>query len=145
MVNGDDVGDITAASQSCITAFKGLLQYRTTELTDTEIGIERNSPPITRGVPGNQQFSKTNESYGPSGLHHQGLPIQSSKATLPSHEIEIAFARFKIWGSNLGAMQRGSSSLDVRLRDSSVMRIAIIRILSSLRETLDECEFVPYF
>lgn len=57
---------------------------------------------------------------------------------MQSNEIQTAFARFKIWAGNLGALQRGSGSLDVRLRESSVIRISILRTLNSLQKTLKE-------
>jgi hypothetical protein len=50
--------------------------------------------------------------------------------------VENEFARFKIWTGSLGASQRGSSSLDVRLRDSVVLRNAILRLLKRLAGTL---------
>lgn len=51
------------------------------------------------------------------------------------------FARFKIWCGNLGALQRGSSSLDVRLRGSIVMHDTVMRFLSQLKESLGQSKF----
>jgi hypothetical protein len=52
--------------------------------------------------------------------------------------IENDFARFKIWCGNLGALQRGRSSLDVRLRGSIVMRDTVMKFLGQLQESLKQ-------
>jgi hypothetical protein len=51
--------------------------------------------------------------------------------------IEDEHGRFKIWCGSLGALQTGPSSLDARLRESAVMRSAIIDNLGELQETLN--------
>ena len=67
----------------------------------------------------------------PKGLHgHMSL-----------RTVENDFARFKIWCGNLGALQRGRSSLDVRLRDSTVMRETVLRFLGQLQDTLKQSTF----
>ncbi|KAF2873673.1 hypothetical protein BDV95DRAFT_351021 [Massariosphaeria phaeospora] len=53
--------------------------------------------------------------------------------------VDGEFARFKIWAGSLGALQRGPSSLDVRLRDSAVMRNSILGLLDRLDHTLVQC------
>jgi hypothetical protein len=52
--------------------------------------------------------------------------------------IDNHFGRFKIWCGNLGALQRGGSSLDVRLRDSTVMRDTVLRFLDQLQDSLKQ-------
>jgi hypothetical protein len=52
--------------------------------------------------------------------------------------IENEFARFRIWAGNLGALQRGRSSLDARLRDSLVLRAATLKFLSQLKDSLSK-------
>ncbi|KAJ5536372.1 hypothetical protein N7513_009558 [Penicillium frequentans] len=52
--------------------------------------------------------------------------------------IENEYARFKIWAGNLGALQRGRSSLDARLRDSVVLRAAVLKFLGQLQDTLSK-------
>jgi hypothetical protein len=52
--------------------------------------------------------------------------------------IENESARFKIWAGNLGALQRGRSSLDARLRDSVVLRAAILKFLGQLQDSLSK-------
>lgn len=50
--------------------------------------------------------------------------------------IDNEHARFKIWAGNLGALKRGRSSLDTRLRDSIVLRAAVLKFLGQLQDTL---------
>ncbi|KAJ5689686.1 hypothetical protein N7462_004078 [Penicillium macrosclerotiorum] len=52
--------------------------------------------------------------------------------------IENEFSRFKIWAGNLGALQRGRSSLDARLRDSIVLRAAVLKFLGQLQDSLSK-------
>ncbi|CAG7922744.1 unnamed protein product [Penicillium olsonii] len=52
-------------------------------------------------------------------------------------EIENEYARFKIWAGNLGALQRGRSSLDARLRDSVTLRAAVLKFLGQLQDCLE--------
>ncbi|KAJ5521105.1 hypothetical protein N7463_001558 [Penicillium fimorum] len=52
--------------------------------------------------------------------------------------IENESARFKIWAGNLGALQRGRSSLDTRLRDSVVLRAAVLKFLGQLQDSLSK-------
>lgn len=67
-------------------------------------------------------------------------PKESEQCVLQT-AIENDFARFKIWCGNLGALQRGRSSLDVRLRGSSIMRDTVLKFLGQLEESLDQCTF----
>ncbi|KAH6611804.1 hypothetical protein C7974DRAFT_323947 [Boeremia exigua] len=64
---------------------------------------------------------------------------ENFKTQVPIEEIEDDFGRFKIWCGNLGAVQKGGSSLDVRLRESRVMRDTVITFLNNLQETLGQC------
>ncbi|PVH93753.1 hypothetical protein DM02DRAFT_540904 [Periconia macrospinosa] len=66
-----------------------------------------------------------------------GCPTELKKE-ISARGIENMFARFKIWCGNLGALQRGRSSLDVRLRGSIVMRDTVMRFLGQLKESLDK-------
>ncbi|KAH7135409.1 hypothetical protein B0J11DRAFT_158752 [Dendryphion nanum] len=58
------------------------------------------------------------------------LRIQISVSAL-----ENELSRFKIWCGNLGALQRGRSSLDVRLRDSIIMKATVLRFLEQLQDS----------
>jgi len=51
-------------------------------------------------------------------------------------KLEWEFGRFKIWCGNLGALQSGKSSLDSRLRESTVMCTNVLRHLARLNQTL---------
>ncbi|KAF1960346.1 hypothetical protein CC80DRAFT_356731, partial [Byssothecium circinans] len=55
---------------------------------------------------------------------------------MPRHEVDHEFGRFKIWCGNLGAVQSGKSSLDARLRESTVMQNHVLKHLIRLSQTL---------
>ncbi|OCL12165.1 hypothetical protein AOQ84DRAFT_256174, partial [Glonium stellatum] len=57
---------------------------------------------------------------------------------MPAEMIEEECGRFKVWMGNLGALQTGHSSLDFRLRDSTVMQTNIMKLLAQLRGALEE-------
>lgn len=65
---------------------------------------------------------------------------QSSEApNLPAaFTIENELGRFKLWCGNIGAHQRGKSSLDHKLREASHIRIRVIELLQRLRNTLSD-------
>ncbi|UNI16895.1 hypothetical protein JDV02_003285 [Purpureocillium takamizusanense] len=46
--------------------------------------------------------------------------------------------RFKVWAGNIGAHSTGMSSLDYRLRDSSHIRVQVVRLLQDLDELLED-------
>ncbi|KAL9035255.1 MAG: hypothetical protein Q9180_004957 [Flavoplaca navasiana] len=54
-----------------------------------------------------------------------------------SEDIPDALARFRIWVDNTGALQKGGSSLDYRLRHADV-RDEVLRLLSQLLQALEE-------
>ncbi|OKP06953.1 hypothetical protein PENSUB_6136 [Penicillium subrubescens] len=68
--------------------------------------------------------------------------LHTSSDELKTQMIPIAigneYARFKIWAGNLGALQRGRSSLDARLRDSVVLRAAVLKFLTQLQDSLSK-------
>lgn len=47
-------------------------------------------------------------------------------------------SRFMVWSGNIGAHQKGRSSLDYRLRDASNIRDHVIQILCNLIELLGD-------
>jgi hypothetical protein len=69
----------------------------------------------------------------------------------PSHEpkeLEIwdrERRRFVIWSANIGAHQKGPTSLDERLRDSSHIRDVAIGFLQNLLDTLSQGKEVVEF
>jgi hypothetical protein len=66
----------------------------------------------------------------------ENMEFEKSWDRLTVEDINNEFARFKIWAGNLGVLQRGSTSLDARLRDSILLRNAILRLLKSLADSL---------
>ncbi|KAK3341839.1 WD40-repeat-containing domain protein [Lasiosphaeria hispida] len=68
-----------------------------------------------------------------SGL---GVSTNEYKKLMPLAAMQNQRDRFKIWSGNLGALQQGRSSLDFRLRDSSLMRTTILKLLDQLKDTI---------
>jgi hypothetical protein len=52
-------------------------------------------------------------------------------------DIQEAFGRFRVWTGNLGALAKGHSALDWRLRDADVMRSTVLSLLVELQNTLE--------
>ncbi|KAF2972358.1 hypothetical protein GQX73_g1352 [Xylaria multiplex] len=52
--------------------------------------------------------------------------------------INDQLSKFKLWAGNIGAHRTGRSSLDYRLRDSSHLRIEVLRLLDDLVTLLNE-------
>ncbi|KAI1533811.1 hypothetical protein A1F96_09053 [Pyrenophora tritici-repentis] len=50
--------------------------------------------------------------------------------------------RFRVWAGNLGALQKGHSSLDYRLRDSPVLSNNALKLLHELEHNLNESHAV---
>jgi hypothetical protein len=48
------------------------------------------------------------------------------------------FGRFRVWSGNLGALQKGHSSLDYRLRDSPLLSGNTLKFLKELEDNLNE-------
>ncbi|KAF2474226.1 uncharacterized protein BDR25DRAFT_385695 [Lindgomyces ingoldianus] len=52
--------------------------------------------------------------------------------------LDDEFGRFRVWSGNLGALQKGHSSLDYRLRDSPLLSSNALKFLKELEENLTE-------
>lgn len=52
-------------------------------------------------------------------------------------KIKDEFSRFKVWSGNIGAHQKGRSSLDYRLRDASHLVSQVKTLLVDLKTLLD--------
>jgi hypothetical protein len=52
--------------------------------------------------------------------------------------LEDEIGRFRVWAGNLGALQRGHSSLDYRLREAPLVRENVMKLLKELHECLQE-------
>jgi hypothetical protein len=70
-------------------------------------------------------------------------------AALADHAQEVSLQRWKdemgrlrIWSANIGAHQRGQSSLDFRLRDASHIRSQTINLLQGLEDLLNDLKEV---
>jgi hypothetical protein len=50
--------------------------------------------------------------------------------------VEDQLGRYKVWAGNLGALRRGRSSLDYRLRDASFIVKNVSHLLRSLQDSL---------
>lgn len=51
---------------------------------------------------------------------------------------EDEFGRFRVWAGNVGALQKGHSSLDYRLREATLVRDNVQKLLKELHECLQE-------
>ncbi|KAJ4363333.1 hypothetical protein N0V95_001106 [Ascochyta clinopodiicola] len=61
---------------------------------------------------------------------------------LDQEALEDEFGRLRVWSGNLGALQKGHSSLDYRLRDSPLLSGNALRFLEELNQNLDEAHSV---
>lgn len=66
---------------------------------------------------------------GPGGQWEEQLDQES---------LDDEFGRFRVWSGNLGALQKGHSSLDYRLRDSPLLSGNALKFLEELKHNLDE-------
>lgn len=59
-------------------------------------------------------------------------------------KIQDARPRFKAWATNIAALQEGhlKSSLDFRLQEATEIRLRILKVLESLKESLSESELI---
>ena len=60
---------------------------------------------------------------------------------MPLKAVENENGRFKVWTGNLGALQKGNSSLDFRLRESRIMQTTVLKFLDQLQDTLGKSEW----
>lgn len=57
---------------------------------------------------------------------------------LDQEALEDEFGRLRVWCGNLGALQKGHSSLDYRLRDSPLLSGNVLKFLDELQENINE-------
>lgn len=57
---------------------------------------------------------------------------------IDSQGLEDEFGRLRVWSGNLGALQKGHSSLDYRLRDSPLLSSNTLKLLKELEDNLSE-------
>jgi hypothetical protein len=63
----------------------------------------------------------------------------SGQIQLDAFEDELG--RFRVWAANVGALQKGHSSLDYRLREAPLVRDNVLKLLIELHECLQESTF----
>lgn len=67
--------------------------------------------------------------------------IASYSGPTSDHEaLQDELGRFRVWCGNIGALQKGHSSLDYRLRDSPLLSSNAIKLLQELEENLTSGE-----
>lgn len=59
-------------------------------------------------------------------------------ASIDREALEDEIGRFRVWSGNLGALQKGHSSLDYRLRDSPLLSGNALKFLNELEQNLKE-------
>lgn len=66
------------------------------------------------------------------------LTPSSAGYALDRPSLEDEFGRLRVWSGNLGALQKGHSSLDYRLRDSPLLSSNALKLLQELEQNLAE-------
>ncbi|KAK1848134.1 hypothetical protein CCHR01_09250 [Colletotrichum chrysophilum] len=77
-----------------------------------------------------------------TGFNRLSKSIQESddaslRTSLPP-KIDDELARFKVWAGNSGAHRNGRASLEHRLREASHVRQQVLRLLSGLKDSLED-------
>jgi hypothetical protein len=62
----------------------------------------------------------------------------SWKRQIDPEALSDELGRFRVWSGNLGALQKGHSSLDYRLRDSPLLSSNVLKLLVELKNNLLE-------
>jgi hypothetical protein len=72
------------------------------------------------------------------------LSISENKwvESVDSEALDDEIGRFRVWSGNLGALQKGHSSLDYRLRDSPLLSGNTLKFLQELQENLNEAHAI---
>ncbi|KAF2854408.1 hypothetical protein T440DRAFT_417405 [Plenodomus tracheiphilus IPT5] len=71
-------------------------------------------------------------------LHALDISEGKWTASIDHEALEDEAGRFRVWSGNLGALQKGHSSLDYRLRDSPLLSSNALRFLQELEGNLKE-------
>ncbi|KNG45167.1 MACRO domain containing protein 1 [Stemphylium lycopersici] len=67
-----------------------------------------------------------------------GASTRKGTNTIDDEALEDEFGRFRVWAGNLGALQKGHSSLDYRLRDAPVSNNNVLKLLDELAHNVNE-------
>lgn len=60
---------------------------------------------------------------------------------ISSSALQDEVGRLRVWAANIGALQKGHSSLDYRLREASLVRENVLKLLKELHSALQEGEY----
>ncbi|OBT95745.1 hypothetical protein VE01_06431 [Pseudogymnoascus verrucosus] len=77
------------------------------------------------------------EAFGALRSHLQAAKPEFA-AQVPDADIEDEFGRFRLWAANIGALSRGHSSLDYRLRDAPLVLEGALKLLNELQQELHQ-------
>lgn len=69
-------------------------------------------------------------------IWENGIPDSDAQGDVSLLKLQNELSRFKVWSGNIGAHQKGRSSLDHRLRDASNIRDQVVELLEDLKESL---------
>lgn len=69
---------------------------------------------------------------------------QKHQDELSGTTVENELGRFRIWASNIGALNIGRASLDYRLRDAEYLHQNVNSLLEDLKQSLNEGLFKNY-
>ncbi|KAF5978676.1 zinc finger transcription factor ace1 [Fusarium coicis] len=84
-----------------------------------------------------QQF---NSLCGSPTIWENGRLDGDAQAGISLLKLQNELSRFKVWSGNIGAHQKGRSSLDHRLRDASNIRDQVAELLEDLKESLKDAK-----
>lgn len=72
--------------------------------------------------------------------------LQTAKPDLatqvPTTVVEDEFGRLRLWAANIGALGKGHSSLDYRLRDAPLVHEGVLKLLNELLEELRQSKYI---
>ncbi|KAI9763315.1 MAG: hypothetical protein M1839_006520 [Geoglossum umbratile] len=72
----------------------------------------------------------------------KSLPAANLSDQIQVVQIEDEFGRFRVWAANIGALQKGHSSLDYRLREAPLVQENVQKLLKELHSCLQEINIV---
>lgn len=64
------------------------------------------------------------------------LSTSDTGYTLDHDATQDEIGRFRVWCGNIGALQKGHSSLDYRLRDSPLLSSNVMKLLNELEDNI---------
>ncbi|EWG41493.1 hypothetical protein FVEG_03599 [Fusarium verticillioides 7600] len=77
-------------------------------------------------------------------IWENGIPDSDAQSDVSLLKLQNELGRFKVWSGNIGAHQKGRSSLDHRLRDASNIRDQVVELLEDLKESLKDGQLTPW-